>query len=369
MNAVNCADMVFDENCGKKCGGRNVIEKVRVVEGVVNMLKVNMGLKSGEKALIVTDVPTAEEWKRVDSVKLSEMLERVLLAKMVSEVAAENFPGNKVEFFTYSSVGRHGTYPGEEVEERMKAADVVVAITTFSLTHTDARVNACNAGARVASMPMFTAEMLYPGGPMAADYRKIDFETKKIAVSITKASKARITSQGGTHIAFSLEGRSGLIDSGIFTAKGSWGNLPSGEAYCAPVEGTAEGKLVVEPNWYPDLKEKMTMVFRKGYVAEIVGGGRIGDGFGGLLDFKKKEEPFLSRRNLAELGIGTNPNAKRTDNVLEAEKIKGTVHLAIGDNSHMGGRVSSDLHQDFVVPKPTLILDDETVMRDGKLLV
>jgi len=126
---------------------------------------------------------------------------------------------------------------------------------------------------------------------------------------------------------------------------------------------------VVEPNWYPDLKEKMTMVFRKGYVAEIVGGGRIGDEFRGLLDFKKKEEPFLSRRNLAELGIGTNPNAKRTDNVLEAEKIKGTIHLGIGDNSHMGGRVSSDLHQDFVIPKPTLILDDETVMRDGKLLV
>ncbi len=346
-----------------------MIVKERLVEGVVNMLKVNMGLKSSEKVLVVTDVPTAEDWTRVDSVKLREMLERVLLAKIVSEIAAEKFPENKVEFFTYSSVGRHGTYPGKEVEERMKAADVVIAITTYSLTHTDARLNACSAGARVASMPMFTAEMLYPGGPMATDYHEIDGETKKIAGLITKSNKARITSQGGTHIAFSLKGRKGLVDSGIFTVKGSWGNLPSGEAYCAPVEGTAEGKLVVEPNWYPDLKERMTLVFRKGYVTEIIGGGKIGDDFRGLLDFRKKEEPYISRRNLAELGIGTNPNAKRTDNVLEAEKIRGTVHLAIGDNSHMGGKVSSDLHQDFIIPKPTLILDDETVMRDGKLLV
>jgi len=346
-----------------------MIEKGRLVEGVFNMLKVNMGLKSGEKVLVVTDVPTADEWKRVDSSKLAEMLDRGLLAKIVGEIAAEKSSDNEVEFFTYPSVGRHGTYPGIEVEERMKAVDVVIAITTYSLTHTDARVNACNAGARVASMPMFTVEMLYPGGPMATDYGEIDRETRKIAALITKASKARITSQGGTRIAFSLKGRKCLVDSGIFAVRGSWGNLPSGEAYCAPMEGTAEGKLVVELNWFPDLKEEMTLVFRKGYVTEIIGGGRIGDEYRGLLDFKKKEEPYLSRRNLAELGIGTNPNAKRTDNVLEAEKIKGTVHLAIGDNSHMGGKVSSDLHQDFIIPKPTLTLDDKMVMKGGKLLV
>jgi len=81
------------------------------------------------------------------------------------------------------------------------------------------------------------------------------------------------------------------------------------------------------------------------------------------------KSPYISRRNLAELGIGTNPNAKRPDNILEAEKIKGTVHLAIGDNAHMGGKVHSDLHQDFVIPKPTLIFDDKIIMKDGELVV
>ncbi len=344
-------------------------EKEKIVDGVVNMFKVNMGVKKGEKILIVTDIPTAEEWKSKDSSKITEALNRSLLAKMVSEIAMEKFPECKVEFFVYPSVGKHGTYPGKEVEDKMKVADVVIAITTYSLSHTNARVNACKAGARVASMPMFLAEMFYPGGPMAADYREIEKETKKIADLMTEANEVRVTSPGGTDITFSLKGRNGMVDAGILTEKGSFGNLPAGEAYCAPVEGTANGKLVVESNWYPDLKERMTFTFQSGYVTEIIGGGKVGDEFRSLLDFSKKIEPYVSRRNLAEFGVGTNPNAKRPDNVLEAEKIKGTAHLAIGDNSHIGGKVSSDLHQDFIIPKPTLIFDGKKIMEKGKLLV
>ena len=346
-----------------------MIDKERIVQGVINMFKVNMGLKAGEKALIVTDVPTIKEWINYDSEKLIDFVKRSVLAKMVSEIAKENFPDCTVEFFAYPSVGKHGTEPGEEVEDKMKAADVVVAITTYSLTHTKARENATRAEARIASMPMFLAEMFYPGGPMAADYHKIEEETKKIAQLITEAKEAVVTSPAGTNIKFSIEGREGGVDAGIFTEKGAWGNLPSGEAYCAPVEGTGEGKIVVEPNWYPGLNEPMTLVFRKGNVVEIIGGGKVGDEFRRLLAFDKDEEPYISRRNLAELGVGTNPNAKRPDNILEAEKIKGTVHLAIGDSSHLGGKVSSDLHQDFVIPKPTLILDGKTVMKDGKLVI
>lgn len=84
--------------------------------------------------------------------------------------------------------------------------------------------------------------------------------------------------------------------------------------------------------------------------SEIIGGGKIGDEFQTLFDFNKKEEPYIPRRTLAELGIGTNPDAKRRENLLESEKIKGTVHLAIGDNSHGGrsvdGHASTSLFQD-----------------------
>jgi len=71
---------------------------------------------------------------------------------------------------------------------------------------------------------------------------------------------------------------------------------------------------------------------------------------------------YAARRNLAELGVGTNPHACRPDNILEAEKIRGTVHLAVGDNAHMGGRVAADFHEDFVVPQAELWLDGKRVL-------
>ena len=346
-----------------------MIEKEKILQAVVNMFKVNMGLKRGERILVVTDAPTVDEWTEYDSKRLTDFAERSLLAKIVSEIAGEEFSDCPTEFFTYPSTGRHGSEPGKEVEEKMKDADVVMAITTYSLTHTKARQKATEKGARVASMPAFLGEMFYPGGPMAADYSKIQKETMGIAELITESKEAVITSPAGTEMRFSIEGRNGGVDAGIFIEAGAWGNLPSGEAYCAPVEGTGEGKLVVEVNSYPRLEEDMTFVFEKGNVVELSGGGEVGDEFRRLLKFDKNEEPYISRRNLAELGVGTNPNAKRHDNVLEAEKIKGTVHLAIGDSSHIGGKVSADLHQDFIIHQPTVMLDKKTIMKDGKLLI
>ena len=135
-----------------------MIEKEKIEQGVVNMLKVNMGIKSGEKLLVITDTPSAEEWIKKGSEELDKMIERSLLAKMVSEISKENFSDCEVEFYSYPSVGKHGTDPGKEVEEKMKEAGVVVAITSYSLSQTEARENASKSGTRIASMPTFVPE-------------------------------------------------------------------------------------------------------------------------------------------------------------------------------------------------------------------
>jgi leucyl aminopeptidase (aminopeptidase T) len=146
---------------------------------------------------------------------------------------------------------------------------------------------------------------------------------------------------------------------------GQWGNLPAGEAYIAPFEGTAEGELVVQKGWFSNLKEDMIITFRGGEVQEIQGGGEVNRMINQILSLEPQKKRKRERCNLAELGIGTNPKARRTDITIEAEKIKGTVHIGIGDNSHMGGKVVADYHQDFVVPRPDLFLDDEKVMEKG----
>jgi leucyl aminopeptidase (aminopeptidase T) len=346
----------------------SLIDKTQIQAGVLNMLSVNMGVKAGESILVVGDPPTLPNWAAMGSDELERMLERSLLAKAVAEIAAAQFPANRVEFYAYPAVARSGAEPIAELGERMAAADVVIAITNRSLSHTDARQNACRAGARVASMPGFMVRMFAPQGPMNADYREVERLSLPVARRLTQATQALVRSSVGTDIRVSQAGREAIADTGLFVAKGSFGNLPAGESFIAPLEGTAEGQIVVEPGWARGLTELLTIRFQHGLVSEVLGGGGVGDNLRRLLGFAGGEI-VIERRNLAELGVGTNPMARPTESTLEAEKVMGTVHIAIGDNAHIGGAVTADLHMDFVLPHSELILDGDTVMSGGRLRV
>ena len=131
------------------------------------------------------------------------------------------------------------------------------------------------------------------------------------------------------------------------------------------MEGSGEGQLVIRKGWHPGLKEDMALHFRQGEVFEIVGGGEVGSQLRQILGLGSRHARNSLRCNLAELGIGTNPKARRVDITIEAEKIKGTIHIGIGDSSHMGGKVVADYHQDFVVNAPDLFLDEEKAMDKG----
>lgn len=342
------------------------VDPEAIVQGTLAMLRVNMGVKAGERVLVLTDVPTPEQWQRLGAGDVEVMLRRAFLARLVAEVAREHLAGCQVHFMTYPSTGRNAVEPPVETALAMQEADVALLITSFSLTHTDAREEACRRGARVASMPRFLPEMLYPDGPMTVDYQAVASSTRALARLITAARHVRISSPAGTDVEFSVEGRDGRSDDGIYTAPGAWGNLPAGEAYCAPQEGTASGRIVVEPGWHAKLTEPLTIVFDRGEVVGIEGGGAVGVEIAGIIDLSSRSEAARPRRMLGELGIGTNPNARRTDITLEAEKIKGTVHLAIGDNNHMGGMVVADYHQDFVLPQPDVWFDGQAIIAGGR---
>lgn len=342
-----------------------VSSKIRV--GVKSVLRRNVGIRSGETLLVITDTPTTQEWRDQAPEKLKDMVQRNLLARTIADLARTDFPESIVAFQTYPSVGRNSAEPGRDVEERMKESDVVLAVTTYSVSHTDARESATKAGARIASMPSVLAGMFYPGGSLNADYEKIASETLTLAKALTEVSRVRIQTIAGTDLVLSLEGRQGQVDTGLLTEPGSWGNLPAGEAYTAPLEGTTEGIAVVERGWFPGLKNNMKLMFERGQLVDILGGGEVGGGLQELLKPMEDREPYILRRNLAEFGIGTNPNARRRNNILEAEKIRGTVHIAVGNNYHMGGRVKADLHQDFIIPFPTVEVDGKIMMAQGRL--
>lgn len=338
-----------------------------ITPSVIDMLRVNMNMQPGEKLLVISDVPQLGEWQQVSLPLLTEALERPVLARLICEIAREEFAGSEVIFRPFPSTGGHGTEPDEETAEQMRQADVLLCVTTYSLSHTDARQNATRAGVRLASMPGFTHEMLAPGGPMAVDYNQVAADCRRFADLLTAGSDVIVRAPHGTDLHFSIEGRPGNVDNGLYGQDPArWGNLPAGEAYVIPLEGTGEGILVAPAGWYPDLTEDMVFTLEKGLVVELTGGGAVGDHFRRLLDLGSDDPQAKSRRNLAELGVGTNPNAVRPDNVLEAEKIMGTVHVAIGDNIHMGGKVEADLHEDFTQPEVDLIVDGQPLIQGGK---
>jgi len=346
------------------------IDKQAITQGVIDMLRINMGVRDGERILVVSDILAPDKWAAFTSQELETILRRSYLARLVADIAKDAFPSCRVEFFGFEATCQPGSEPPASAAAKFKDADVLIAIVSFSLTHTEARENASRSGVRVASMPRFVPEMFYPGGPMAVDYKAIAAETKIIAGLITAADEVIVRSPHGTDITFSVKGRPGQCDDGLYTQRGAWGNLPAGEAYTAPLEGIGKGRLVVRRGWFPGLTESdMVLIFEDGEVVAVECGGETGKKLSEFLDLPARGQAAKPRRMLAELGVGTNPNARRTDINLEAEKIRGTVHLAIGDGSHMGGLNAADFHQDHVIPEADLILDGKVVMQGGKLLL
>jgi leucyl aminopeptidase (aminopeptidase T) len=228
------------------------------------------------------------------------------------------------------------------------AADVVVAITEFSTSHTSFRkllTQAC--GVRYASMPLFEREMFF--GAMDVDWKDLAVSTNVLARALTDADRCEVYSVNGTHLVLGVSGRPVLADDGMLDQRGSFGNLPAGEVFLAPVEGTTEGILVLE--WGPQAKFKnpITVTIESGKVLSV--DGEEEEDVSWLEGILSDHEDNV---NIAELGIGTNPAATRPDNILESEKILGTIHVAFGDNHTFGGNVKAPLHQDFVLFNATL---------------
>lgn len=256
----------------------------------------------------------------------------------------------------------HAAEPPEPVAAAMLAADVVVAPTIQSISHTAARKAATEAGVRVASMPGVTEEML--ARVMSADMRQLRRRGTAVCSPLSSGSEARITSAHGTDLRLGLEDRSAIVDAGKLTARGAFGNIPCGEGFIAPVEGTAEGTLVIDGSiaGVGKVETPIVLTIRSGHLVEATGSEGAT-----LLELLTAHGP--DGTNVAELGVGTNEEAILTGNILEDEKILGSAHVAFGASAAIGGTVQVPVHLDCVILKPTVEIDGKAIVREGELLV
>ncbi len=263
--------------------------------------------------------------------------------------------------FEIPPMERNGMEPPGSVARAMESADIVVCPTSASLTHTRAREAATEAGARVATMPGITDQM-FGEGAITADYEEVERLTAALTEKLTAADEARIEADGAS-ATMSLSGRDGIPSDGIIAEPGDSGNLPSGESYIAPVEGTATGTLVFDGGLagVGVLDEPLTVELDEGRITAVE--GAAADEF---LDATSGDD---CARRVCELGLGTNPAASIIGTVLEDEKVYGTCHVAFGDNLGFGGTIDCDSHLDGVILEPTVSLDGEVVVADGEVLV
>ena len=301
-----------------------------------------MGVSAGEEVLVICN-PVTEE----------------IGALMRIEAQGD---GADATLAVISEREPHAAEPPGAVAAAMAAADVVLAPTIQSLSHTAARKAASDAGVRIATLPGVTEEML--ARLMNGDLDEMRRRGWAIVNTLNAGSEAHITDRNGSDLRFSLAGREGIVDAGELTAKGAFGNLPCGEGFIAPVEGTAEGTLVVDGSIAAIglVESPVHLTVEGGHLT-----GATGDQGARLMELLTVHGP--DGTNVAELGIGTNEEAILTGNILEDEKIFGTAHVAFGASAGIGGTIQVPVHLDVVIKEPTVEIDGEAILGGGELLI
>jgi leucyl aminopeptidase (aminopeptidase T) len=293
-----------------------------------------MGLGTEESCAVVTDD------------------KRMAIGEALYEVASETT--DDAALVRYPPGEQHGAEPPAPVAAAMAGADVVLAPTSKSLSHTRARTDANEDGTRVATLPGITEEVFRVG--LDADYEEIAAVCAEVHEAVAGADKLRVTSSQGTDITVRPGDRQWREDTGVVHDAGGMSNLPAGEVFVSPE--TADGRVVVDGTMMPhgrlEAGETVAFTVESGQVTSIED-----DGLRESVEAAAAEAGDAAY-NFAEMGIGTNlAVTELVGSVLLDEKAAGTVHFAIGDDHGIGGDVEAPIHQDGVLTEPTVHVDGE----------
>ena len=316
-----------------------------LISACKHALQVNLGLENNETVLIVTDA------------------EKCQIGQAFKEAALEIT--SQIDFLEIPIPKFIGEEPTDSAAEKMLSADVILMPLAKSLSWTRARREATQKGARIGSMPQITENIILRTFPI--DYESIKCRVNKLDDLFDVATKVKVTTKLGTSLEFRVSGRKGRgRNGGIYRRKGAWGNLPCGEAFIAPVEGSANGVYLIDASQagVGKVSEPIKVTVEDGLAVKFEGRNEART-LKEMLEAVDDPNAF----NIAEFGIGCNDKAKIIGITLEDEKVLGTCHIALGRNLFFGGRVDVGVHVDGVIKSPTIYFDNQKIMEGGKLMV
>ncbi len=315
--------------------------------GVRKLVEVNARIRSGEAVVIVTDGTMRS------------------IGELVRQTATD--VGAQVTTCVIALRDQDGQEPPPPVAAAMREAAVIFSPVSISITHTQAMRAALDAGARAILMTAYTEEILTSPALLETDFEAQAAVCRRYGEEMNRGTDVRLTSPRGTDLRFSIEGRYANVLTNI-PESGELAPVPDIEVNVVPVTGTAEGVLIADASipyiGIGVLDEPITCQVERGFITSLHGGPQA-DVIRAALDAHGDRNCF----NVAELGIGLNPNASLTGRMLDDEGVIGTIHIGIGTSYTLGGEVIAPTHYDLLMWDPTIEIDGRVVQRGTEILV
>ncbi len=324
------------------------MREVLLARGALRLAEVNGRIKAGERILVITDY---------DTTTLAERVARAA-ASLGGEVVTAVMPPRKM----------HGEEPPAAVAAAMRESDVIFIPVSVSMTHTVAVKEALAARARILAMSDWSDEMFLSPGLLETDFNAQAEVCRRLGRAFTDGDHFRLTSPRGTDLRFEAGGRRANVMTNI-PGPGEISPVPTIEVNVPPIEGTADGKLVVDASipylGIGSLREPFTCTIEKGFITKIEGGGE---------QVKILQDAIAAHGdpncwNIAELGVGLNPGSRMTGRMLEDEGVLNTIHIGIGTSLMLGGTLKAATHYDLIMWDPTIEIDGKVVQRGLDILV
>lgn len=306
------------------------------------LLNVCAKCKKDEKILIVTDPDSLE------------------VAMALWEDAAD-FPNKSLAMMPKQST--HGQEPTALVRAAMMEADVIFRVTSFSISNTQARREACAKGARDVNCADYDMRMLESGG-LYGDFVGLIPLVNRTAERL-RGKNIRITTKLGTEFTASVEGREPIAANAVAWEPGVACFPPDVEAAIGAVNGTGNGTVFIDgsiphPLLGP-IKEPIRLEIKGSKIVEISGGKEAEYLKKVLEDTNDPEHAYY----MGEIGLGMNPACFLSGRMLEDEGCAKTIHFGVGDDRAFGGNNACAQHLDLIFKEPTIWVDGRLIMQDG----
>ncbi len=321
--------------------------EVSLVRGIRRLVEVNGRVSERDAVVVVTD-PDLERY-----------------AVLVADAARGR--GAVVTTCVMPVRDQDGQEPPESVARAMVGATVIFSPVGVSITHTRAMRAALDAGARAILMTAYSDEILTSAALLETDFHWQVPVCRRVGAAFSDGRRVRLTSPGGTDLTFSIEGRAANVLTNV-PDPGELAPVPDIEVNVVPVTGSARGRLVADAS-VPYLRigileEPIVCVIEDGYITDMTGGVQADT-------LREHLVSFADRRcfNVAELGVGLNPNARLTGVMLEDEGVLGTIHIGIGTSHTLGGEIVAPTHYDLLMWEPSIEVNGRLIQRDKDILV